>query len=219
MNARTTAIAAFKDAIAPLGGTIKNQNDTPQRAYCRAVLPVTEEVRPKDLLKPGIAIRASGLAIHITPYVFREICGNGAIWAHSSAAISLTVTEDTTDLAIEDFVDASTKLAASEETIAACLEEVRTAIGTKVDVRRLLLSTPSIGILDSDLHLVVALELARQPEATTRYDAMNVVTAIAREIQDPEIKWKLESIGASLLIGAEAKMTPPESRRAAALSF
>jgi hypothetical protein len=215
MNARTTAIAAFKAAIAPLGGAIKNQNDTPQRAYCRAVLPVTEEVRPKDLLKPGVAIRASGLAIYVIPYVFREICGNGAIWAHSSAALSLNIPADATAATIEDFVHTSTKLAASEETIAACFEEVRTGIRTKVDVAQLIVSAPSKGILDYDLHLAVNRELARQPEARTRYDAMNVVTAVARDIRDPETKWKLESFATTLLIGATKRSPQSDSSLAA----
>ena len=52
-------------------------------------------------------------------------------------------------------------------------------------------------------------ELSRQPAATTRYDAMNVVTAAAREVRDPELQWRMEALATTLLIGGEPEEEAP----------
>jgi hypothetical protein len=48
-------------------------------------------------------------------------------------------------------------------------------------------------------------EMGQQPEVRTRYDAMNLVTAAAREVRDPELKWRMESLATTLLRGAESE--------------
>ena len=40
---------------------------------------MSDQVRPKDVVEGGIAVRTVGQKIAICPYLFRQICRNGAV--------------------------------------------------------------------------------------------------------------------------------------------
>jgi hypothetical protein len=204
MNTLHAAVEAFAGAIESARGEMKNRIVNPRGAYCRAVLPLQEEVQRRDVLHHGAALRMNARAVEVVPYVFRQVCSNGALWAHSAAAFSLRIDDATTEAEIADFVASSTDTAASTATFRSCLEEVRTGLHTRTDMA---ISTLSIlKTLGSEFEGVVLEMLLRglpRDDRGTRYDAMNVVTAAAREVPDPELKWRMESLATRLLIGAD----------------
>ena len=110
--------------------------------------------------------------------------------------------EGTTARDIEEFVRDSTVVAASAESFQSCLQEIRAGRNTPAD--HLLSIVASIRSaareLDRMLLDLVLAAIARSEEPETRYDAMNVVTAAARDVPDPELKWKLEALATRLLI-------------------
>ena len=62
-----------------VGGTVTDRFDDGRRLFLRAILPISDEVRPKDVVEGGIAVRAVGQQIEVCPYLFRQVCRNGAI--------------------------------------------------------------------------------------------------------------------------------------------
>src|SRR5262245_35858977 len=80
----TTAIqAAFTEGITAMGGTVVETFDDGECLFARSVLPRAREVLPNDRVQDGVALRATETDVWIHPYVFRQICSNGAIIAHA----------------------------------------------------------------------------------------------------------------------------------------
>ena len=136
--------------------------------------------------------------------MFRVVCSNGAIWVHSGAAFSLETGASTSDWEIEEFVRSSTETAASDEAFQGCLAEIRSGIAAPMRSASLVSTLLAARIPELASHLLeVALEETKvDSEIETRYDAMNAVTAAARQVRDPETKWKMEAYATTLLLGA-----------------
>ncbi len=71
--------ATVVEELALLGGTVSDRSDDGRRLFLRALLPLSDEVRPKDIVEGGIAVRTVGHEIEVCPYLFRQVCQNGAI--------------------------------------------------------------------------------------------------------------------------------------------
>src|SRR4051812_47842312 len=74
---------AFAAEITAMGGTVAEVFDEGERLFARSVLTRAREVLPNDRVRDGVALRATGGDVWIHPYVFRQICSNGAIIAHA----------------------------------------------------------------------------------------------------------------------------------------
>ena len=80
----TTAILdLFTDEVTSRDGKVTDTFDDGRRLFVRSVLPGIEEVRPKDQLKGGVALKANDGEVWLHPYVFRLVCRNGAIMAQT----------------------------------------------------------------------------------------------------------------------------------------
>ncbi len=73
----------FADEIAAHAGTVTDKFDDGARLFLRAVLPAEQEVKSRDRVQAGVALRATADDVWVHPYVFRQICSNGAIIAHA----------------------------------------------------------------------------------------------------------------------------------------
>jgi hypothetical protein len=62
-----------------MGGTVSDRYDDGRRLFLRALLPMSDEARPEDVVEGGIAVRTVGQEIDVCPYLFRQFCRNGAI--------------------------------------------------------------------------------------------------------------------------------------------
>jgi hypothetical protein len=207
MNTLNAAVEAFSAAIKGARGELKNRIVNPRGAYCRAALPLKEEVQRRDVLHHGAALRMHPRRVEVVPYVFRQVCSNGALCAHSGAADGRSIADHTTEAEIAAFVASATATAASAESFHSCLQDVRAGLLSRSDLPLNLLSfVKRLGSDFEEFVLEMLLkEMGQQPEVRTRYDAMNLVTAAAREVRDPELKWRMESLATTLLRGAESE--------------
>src|SRR6266852_1393915 len=75
--------AVFKEEISAAGGTISDTFDDDTRLFARSILPHVREVRNNDQVQGGVALRATEEKIWVHPYLFRQVCRNGAIMAQA----------------------------------------------------------------------------------------------------------------------------------------
>src|SRR4051812_22673906 len=77
----------FSDEVSLAGGFVKDSFAGPPGTtpllIARAVLPTPRGGARGDRLQGGVAIRATDEELCIHPYVFRQVCTNGAIMAHA----------------------------------------------------------------------------------------------------------------------------------------
>src|SRR5258708_6162945 len=71
------------EEITLAGGKISDCCDCGSRLFLRAILPGVREVRPKDGMQGGLALMAVDDDVRVHPYVFRQVCRNGAIMAQT----------------------------------------------------------------------------------------------------------------------------------------
>ena len=71
--------AIVTEELALVGGTISDAYEDGERLFLRSLLPMADQVRPKDVIQGGIAVMADEAEIHVHPYLLRQVCRNGAI--------------------------------------------------------------------------------------------------------------------------------------------
>ena len=54
-----------------------------ERAFSRSLLPNQTEVKTKDVLQAGVAMKVTPTSLELHPYVFRQVCANGCIFGKS----------------------------------------------------------------------------------------------------------------------------------------
>jgi hypothetical protein len=211
----TTAqvLAAFTDGVTACQGRVTDTANDGRRLLAQSVLPCLEEVRPGDRLQAGVAIRAIGGEVWVHPYLFRLVCSNGAIIARTLR------TQHLADLGTLDPVDA---VQAVREAVEACcepdvfvetLDQVRTVQDATADlmVTQLpimsLLSRLSVG---GNEHLLAGImdQFFREGDRS-QFGLANAITATARELRDPDLRWELEELGGAIAVGA---LTPSPSQ-------
>jgi hypothetical protein len=203
----TTAsiLAAFTEQISAHQGTVTDTFDDGARLFTRSVLSRSAEVARHDRLQAGVALKATGGEVWLHPYVFRQVCGNGAIVAEALQTRHLT------GLLLRNTDEA---VAAIREAVGACCAEE--AFATAAGQMRLARE------VEADLALNLMPLLARLPSTAanqilrqvmdrffaegdqSRFGLMNAVTTVARDTADPELRWDLEEFGG----GIPAARTP-----------
>jgi hypothetical protein len=203
----------FLDEITSLGGSVSGAYNDGKRLFARAVLPEDAEVRPGDAVTAGVAIRVTGPEIVVHPYVFRQVCSNGAIMAQSFQSRHLERT-------------ASSEVSVPKLAIVAALGDVRRAIGacaTREAFSRAANQMRSATQVQADLELQLLSMLDRMPAGMagqllnqiirefgadadrSAFGLLNAVTAVARETRDPEAAWRLEEFGGTMLARSYAE--------------
>jgi hypothetical protein len=191
----------FADEIAALGGSISDKFDDGARLFIRAVLRQEREVQPRDRVQGGVALRAIQEEVSIHPYVFRQVCQNGAIIAQSVETRLIDRTDFTYD------PDAELALAIRDSIRECCEPEVfenvatamRSAVNSPVDLALNLM--PMLSRWPSGFGTEIFGRIVDEffkTQRSSRFDLMNAVTAVARDTTDPETRWQLETIGGAV---------------------
>jgi hypothetical protein len=214
-----TIIEAFVEEIEALGGSVPDVYDDGQRLCARAVLQSSSDVRPGDTIRGGVAVRAMGPEIAVHPYTYRKVCSNGAIVAHALETRRLERVESSdvfapsyeVSVTLTDFRFA-VKACASPEAFIRVRDEMRSATEMEADVALHFL--PYVSTLPTQMvSSVVPLIFQRfaADRDMTLFGLMNAVTAVARDIRDPETKWRLEELGGSMparVVGLPKTVSP-----------
>lgn len=205
-------LTEFSAEIERHQGTVTDTFEDGRRLFVRSVLPETQFVQTADALQGGVALRATEEAICIHPYLFRQVCRNGAITAHTVASWELN----------EPWLQpVEETLAALRNSITACccpevfsgtVRQMRSAVRSHVDLAITLM--PMLSRLGR--HAATGLLTSLMGRFLTdgdrsRFGLINAVTATARDTQDPELRWRLEELGGGLIVetSRQPKAGPP----------
>jgi len=199
----------FAEAVAVAGGEVRDAYDDGTRLFLRAVLPrIADVVRPGDHVQGGVALRAAGPEILVHPYTFREICTNGAIHAHAIETRRVERVEPVGSwaarAAADDALDAladAVRACAEPEVFRRGVDELRSAAEMAADHALMLM--PFLARFGHQQRAALAAGIltrfdARPDPDRSAYGLMNAVTSVARDTRDPEVRWRLEAIGAAI---------------------
>jgi len=196
----------FADEIRLRGGMVSDVFDDGQRFIARAVLDADTEIRRGDSVRAGVAVRAAASEILVYPYIFREVCSNGAIVAHALESRRLERTESTEvflptyDIAVTltDLRDAI-RACASGEVFATAADEMRSASETDADIALHLL--PALARMPRHMVALVLPQIFQRFSTggdRSAFGLLNAVTSVARDTRDPETRWSLEELGGTM---------------------
>jgi hypothetical protein len=207
--------AVFTEEVAAAGGTVSDTFDDGTRLFLRSLLPAVDEVRPRDQMQAGVALLANDNEVRVHPYLFRQVCRNGAIVVHAL---------QTRRLERADFPD-------TDEAVAEVTGQVREAVQVCCEPEAFttaLSGVRSAAEREADMTLQLLPMLARLPQATgaqivadiharfaregdhSVFGLMNAVTSLARDTRDPELRWRLEELGGGIP-AARQPMPMPDS--------
>jgi hypothetical protein len=193
--------AIFAEEISDAGGFNSETFDDGVRLFSRAILPWLDDVRPKDQMKGGVAIRATECEICIHPYLFRTVCRNGAIMAHAIETRRIENSDvlsfDATTCALREAV----RGCCVEDAFTGALHDVRSTVHSDVDHALTLM--PLLSRLPSqagfEMIRQILFRFMEDPERS-RFSLMNAITSVARDTHDPELRWRLEELGGGIVV-------------------
>ncbi len=195
----------FATSIQGLGGTIHDVFDDGELLFLRAAFPQRALVKPRDRVRGGVALRAVGDEVTVHPYVLRQVCTNGAMLAHSTDSRRIRRADFAASQAAQDEI-----LQEVHEVVFQCarggafeesVSEMRAALTVSGEMDLVLSQVASFarhGEIPPQVFDILLRRLKRRRNPT-RFDLMNVVTAVARDVPDPQIRWRLEELGGGVL--------------------
>src|SRR5688572_14119111 len=106
-------LTVFREEIAAHQGQVTDVYQAGERLLARSILPRALEVRPRDKMQGGVALKLTSGELWLYPYLFRLVCKNGAIIAETLDARFLG------DIRLNEPAEATALI---REGIAACCE-------------------------------------------------------------------------------------------------
>lgn len=204
--------STFADVITAAGGTVSDTFDDGGRLFTRSILPSVRHVRPGDQVQGGVALRATEHDVWVHPYLFRQVCRNGAIMAHAI---------QTRHIDNLDWLPASEATFAVEEAIQACCadevfsvaaEQMRSSREMEADLALNLL--PHLSQLPTSVQAQVLgdiLDRYDRERDQSRFGLMNAITSVARDTRDPELRWRLEELGGGVPVAPVPTPLPDDA--------
>jgi hypothetical protein len=196
----------FRQEISDLGGTVSDVFDDGRRLFLRSILPGFREVRSGDRVQGGVALRVTDHQVLVHPYIFRQVCRNGAIMAQALQTRRLDRVEQEdflgTTEAVEEVLSElgeAVRLCGAEEAFAAGTEQLRTAVETEAE--GFLNLMPLVSRVAPELRAELIHHILDQFTADrdrTVFGLMNAVTSVARDTRDPDLRWRLEELGGGI---------------------
>jgi len=197
-------LQAFSHEIGIQGGSIRDTFDDGERLFIRSVLPGIEQVQRDDRLQGGVALKAFAGEILVYPYVFRLVCSNGAIMAHTAASRRLSILVDQEqDVTVADLCEA-VRACCVADVFGSPFEQILRARDVVADPGLSLL--PMLSRLSGGSGTGVLQQIMRrffESGDRSRFGLMNAVTSVARDTADPAARWNLEELGGGIPMDAE----------------
>jgi hypothetical protein len=202
----------FKDESQKAGGMLRGCSELLGRLYGRSVLPYQREVLPLDGVQASVAIRATDSRAVVYPSILRHVCSNGSIM---ELPMGIQYQFGLCDMARDDIAWKLRKAiqeCSKEEVFRVNVTALRRAAG--LEVGRL----SGIKIGSMALHFRLAAQAADVIAARfnadsdgSRYGLMNAITSVARDTEDPELRWNLEKLGGDVAL-ARVPIPAPDSQ-------
>src|SRR5262249_5901033 len=157
------------------------------------------EVRPGDRVQGGVAIKACEGQVWVHPYVFRQVCRNGAIAAHAVQTRHLADLGSLPAGEADEAVRQAVQECCAPEAFVTATGEIRAAVGSEIDA--VLTMLPFLARLNRPGQSPVMQEIMGRflrESDRSRFGLMNAVTSVARDTRDPELRWRLEEFGGGI---------------------
>lgn len=211
----STILAIFDQEIGTLQGRVTDTFHERGHLFVRALLPNIQPVRPKDKMQAGLALRANDEELWLHPYMFRQVCRNGAIMAQAVESLHVeclgvyTIEEGT------EMLRESIARCAEPAVFTRSLNRVRSAVTSEMDeLLNLMPYLSKLGKYGMRGFLQQILERYSASGERTRFGLMNAVTSVARDISDPDARWRLEELGGAIGARLLPKRPTPAPARA-----
>jgi hypothetical protein len=161
---------------------------------------MAKEVRPRDSVEGGIAVKVAGQTIEVCPYLFREVCRNGAIMPHVTEVqhirrVGFAASSDAIEAVDEQLRDA-VRACSAPEVFAEAARQVRSAAAIELssEMSELLLFSSFQQTISADLREEIMHSFLGAADHSA-FGLMNAVTSVARDQEDPDVRWRLEELG------------------------
>ncbi|MDH3590372.1 MAG: hypothetical protein OER88_00725 [Planctomycetota bacterium] len=204
----------FAEEVTTLGGRVTDTVTHGRRLYARGILPRGADVAVDDRVEPGVALRYTGDEIEVRPWVLREVCRNGAVLAFSGVGCKMQhIVPGQVQERLPEVREAI-RASASRETFADFVGSMRGARHEIPDFESLVMSLQLFRHFGAEA-LLDLMERFQAGGIRNVFAFANAITAVARDTEDPELRWRRESIGAAVF----ARLPKPTraNRRAEAL--
>jgi hypothetical protein len=191
----------FSEEVTAAGGKVSDTFDDGKRLFMRAILGAECDVKAGDRVHGGVAIRATEEDIWVHPYVFRQVCKNGAIIARAieTRHIERADFESDPDESLVGVLRDAIRACCTEEAFETAVDGMRSAMESKVDLALAL--APMLSRLPAGYASEIIASITdrfSRGQDKSRFGLMNAVTSVARDRRDPELRWQLETIGGSI---------------------
>lgn len=191
--------AVFTQEIKGIGGIVSDTFQDKSRLFLRALLPKIGEVGPQDRVQAGVALKVIASDIVVCPYVFRLVCANGAILAHFLDTQQVARSDGLSVFESETSLRAAILRSSAADIFTEAVEQLRLA--GQVETHLTLSYMSHLGDLSRELERRVIDEVLKKGLKRTnrsRFGLMNTITALARDMTDPEARWTLEALGGKI---------------------
>lgn len=202
----------FNEEIVAAGGTVSDTFEDDSRLFVRSILPWIGDVRPGDTIQGGVALKAVEHEVWVHPYLFRQVCRNGAIMAQAIQTEHLDGLNYFSDADACDKVRMAIQGCCVEEAFQASAKQMRTAQESEADFFLNLLPMLS-RFRPENPELIVNQIMARfmAGRDTSRFGLTNAITSLARDTRDPEMRWRLEELGGGIPVARMPRLSPNRS--------
>ena len=193
-------LEAFTEEVSARHGKVTETFHQTGQLFVRAVLPEFDEIRARDKVQSGVALRATDTAAWVYPYVFRLVCKNGAIMAHAAEGREIPNLESLPVFEAASLVREAVESCCETNAFATAAEQMRTAAQQPIDaVLSMMPFLSRISSLSPELTRQIFERFSREDDRT-RYGFMNAVTSVARDTRDHATRWRLEELGGHITV-------------------
>lgn len=190
----TSILDVFTSSIENLSGRVSDVCESGSLLMIRSLLPVVAEVALGDEMQGGVALRSNESEIAVHPYLFRQVCRNGAITAHSLESVCVSIEYQSIETVSESIREAV--YACGQPEVFVCqLGSLKNTLNQPIDMALTVL--PLLKSLPGNVRESVMRQFFEEG-GRTRFHLMNAVTAVARDTPDPERRWRLEELGGQI---------------------
>jgi hypothetical protein len=197
----------FTEEVENRHGRVTETFHDGRRLFVRSLLPHVADVRPNDNMQGGLALRAVEDELSLHPYLFRQVCRNGAIMAQTIESVHVEFLgvyspEEGTAMLREAIANCS-----EDRVFAKSIRGVQSMAMTEID--QLLNLIPYLSHFQQagmGHFLAEILQRYSRERDRTQFGFMNAITSVARDAHAPDVRWRLEELGG----GVVARLHPQQ---------
>jgi hypothetical protein len=203
-----TILNVFTEEVNRRDGRVTDTFQDERHLFIRSLLPYIADARPKDQMQGGLALRATEDELWLCPYLFRQVCRNGAVMAEAIESLHVEC------LGVYSADEGTNML---REVIAKCSEKRVFQCSMRRICSSASMAIDWLNLIPYFKHFQAAgvatgflSQILRRFELEsdhTQFGLMNAVTSVARDTRNPRDRWRLEELGGS--IGARVRPRQP----------